>query len=106
MYTSETTIPNQYQKFAKVFKPKEADKLPPHRPYDLEIKLEEGKQLQMGPVYVLTRSEEEEAKRWIKKNLDKGFVWSSTSPISCPIMFVKKKDGSNCLCIDYRALNN
>src|ERR1700722_14632267 len=33
IYKSETGLPPQYQKFAKVFKPKEADKLPPHRPY-------------------------------------------------------------------------
>src|SRR5271168_5299139 len=60
----------------------------------------------MGPVYALTRSEEEEAKKWIKENLDKGFIRSSTSPVVCPIMFVKKKDGSNHLCVDYQALNS
>ena len=37
--------------------------------------------------------------------LSKGFVKTSTSPWGAPVLFVKKKDGSLCLCIDYRQLN-
>src|SRR5271168_5078653 len=59
----------------------------------------------MGPIYSLTRDEEKEAKEWLNANLKKGFIRPSTSRVGCPIMFVKKKDGSNRLCVDYRALN-
>ena len=37
--------------------------------------------------------------------LDKGFICPSTSPWGAPILFIKKKDGSLWLCIDYRQLN-
>jgi hypothetical protein len=37
--------------------------------------------------------------------LDKGFIRPSTSPWGCPALFVKKKDESLRLCVDYRPLN-
>ena len=37
--------------------------------------------------------------------MSKGFVKPSTSPWGAPVLFVKKKDGSLRLCIDYRELN-
>ena len=42
---------------------------------------------------------------WIKQNLDKGFIRSSSSPAGAPILFAKKVDGSLRLCVDYRGLN-
>jgi hypothetical protein len=37
--------------------------------------------------------------------LDKGYICPSSSPWGCPALFVKKKDGSLRLCVDYRLLN-
>ena len=37
--------------------------------------------------------------------LEKGFIWPSVSPWGAPVLFVKKKDGTLQLCIDYRQLN-
>ncbi|KAL4017819.1 hypothetical protein IC575_021391 [Cucumis melo] len=50
-------------------------------------------------------AELKELKVQLKKLLDKGFIRSSVSPSSAPVLFVKKKDGSMHLCIDYRELN-
>ncbi|KAL5553429.1 hypothetical protein UlMin_040830 [Ulmus minor] len=41
----------------------------------------------------------------LQELLDKGFVRSSYSPWGAPVLFVKKKDGSMRMCIDYRELN-
>ena len=41
----------------------------------------------------------------IEELVSEGFVRPSTSPWGAPVLFVKKKDGSLRLCIDYRELN-
>jgi hypothetical protein len=46
-----------------------------------------------------------ELKKQLQELLDKGFIRPSTSPWGCPFLFVKKKDESLRLCVDYRPLN-
>ncbi|CAN4101665.1 unnamed protein product [Withania somnifera] len=46
-----------------------------------------------------------EPKVHLRDLLDKGFIRSSVSPWGAPVLFVKKKDGSMRMCIDYRRLN-
>jgi len=80
--------------------------LPPHREYDCEIQLKDNSNLFYGPLYPLTELEREELKKYLKENLNKGFIRKSTSPAGAPILFVKKKDGSLRLVVDYRKLND
>jgi hypothetical protein len=44
-------------------------------------------------------------KSYIDEMLGKGFIQTSNSPIGAPVLFVKKKNGTLRLCVDYRALN-
>ena len=46
-----------------------------------------------------------ELKVQLQELLDKGFIKPSVSPWGAPVLFVKKKDGSMRLCIDYKELN-
>ena len=46
-----------------------------------------------------------ELKLHLQELLEKGFIRSSVSPSGAPVLFVKKKDGTLRLCIDYRQLN-
>ncbi|KAM2442196.1 hypothetical protein PS1_023335 [Malus domestica] len=46
-----------------------------------------------------------ELKTQLQELVDKGFIQPSTSPLGAPVLFVKKKDGSLRLCINYRQLN-
>jgi hypothetical protein len=99
------TLPSWLHKFLKVFLPSEADKLPPHRSYDHAIDLEPGKQPPWGPVYSLSEVELKVLREYLEKMLRLGKIRPSKSPAGAPILFVKKKDGSLRLCVDYRGLN-
>ncbi|GJY31343.1 putative reverse transcriptase domain-containing protein [Tanacetum coccineum] len=55
--------------------------------------------------YCLAPSELEELSGQLKELQDKGFIRPSSSPWGSPVLFVKKKDGSFRMCIDYRELN-
>ncbi|KAH0603707.1 uncharacterized protein H6S33_007366 [Morchella sextelata] len=97
------TLPSWLHKFLKVFLPSEADKLPPHRSYDYAIDLEPGKQPSWGPVYSLSEVELKVLREYLDKMLRLGKIRPSKSPAGAPILFVKKKDGSLRLCVDYRS---
>lgn len=99
------TLPAEYTDFADVFDKKNADRLPPHRPYDCPIPLLPNEQPPWGPTYPLSETELTALKEYLDENLAKGFIRPLTSPAGAPILFVKKKDGSLRLCPDYRALN-
>ena len=73
---------------------------------DHPIDLLDDKQPPYGPIYNLGSVELETLKTYIKANLASGFIRPSKSPAGAPILFVRKKDGSLRLCIDYRGLNN
>ena len=55
--------------------------------------------------YRMAPMELKELKIQLQELLDKGFIRPSVSPWGAPILFVKKKDGSMRLCIDYKELN-
>ena len=100
-----STVPKAYHKFADVFSKVKVDSLPEHRLYNLKITLEEGTQPLLGPIYSLSNTELEVLQMYLDKNLASGTIRPSKSPFRVPILFVKKKDGSLRLCVDYRGLN-
>nr|GEY08934.1 putative reverse transcriptase domain-containing protein [Tanacetum cinerariifolium] len=55
--------------------------------------------------YRLVPSEMKELAEQLKELSDKGFIRPSSSPWGAPVLFVKNKDGSFRMCIDYRELN-
>jgi len=100
-----SAIPLEYHEFADLFSKKEADKLPPHQPYDHKIPLEPGSAPPFGPIYKLSPIELETLRKYVEENLRKGFIRNSQSPCGAPIVFAKKKDGTLRICVDYRGLN-
>jgi len=54
----------------------------------------------------MSDSELKEVRKWIDKNLSKSFIRATSSSTASPILFVKKKDGSLRLCVNYHALND
>ncbi|GJX85602.1 putative reverse transcriptase domain-containing protein [Tanacetum coccineum] len=81
-------------------------RLPPTRQVELQIDLIHGAALVARAPYRLAPSEMKELSDQLKELSDKGFIRLSSSPWGAPVLFVKKKDGSFRMCIDYRELNN
>ncbi len=103
--TQKHEILIQYQDYKDVFEKKNVDTLPKHRQYDYAINLEEGTQPLFGPIYNLSENKLLALGKSIEKNLEKGFIRHSKSPIGVPMLFVKKKNGFLCMCVNYRGLN-
>ena len=79
--------------------------LPPDRADPFTIELEPGtKPISKAP-YRMAPAEMAELKKQLDELMEKGFVRPSSSPWGAPVLFVKKKDGSFRLCIDYRGIN-
>ncbi|KAL4021404.1 hypothetical protein IC575_020200 [Cucumis melo] len=85
--------------------PDELPGLPPPREVDFAIELEPGTAPISRAPYRMAPAELKELKVQLQELLDKGFIRPSVSPWGAPVLFVKKKDGSMRLCIDYRELN-
>jgi hypothetical protein len=99
-------VPSEYHKFLDIFSKTKADTLPEHNPhYDHHIELEEGKQPPFGPIYNLSEVESATLQDFLQENLACNFICPSQSTCGTPILFVKKKDGSLCLCVDWHGLN-
>ncbi|GJS87555.1 putative reverse transcriptase domain-containing protein [Tanacetum coccineum] len=90
--------------FPEVF-PDDLSGLPPIREIEFRIELIPGATPVAKSPYRLAPSELEELSGQLKELQDKGFIRPSSSPWGAPVLFVKKKDGSFRMCINYRELN-
>src|SRR5258708_39730983 len=99
-------VPQEYHEFRDVFSGEKANMLAPHQPYDLKINLEEGTKPFHRPIYLLSPPELTALREFLEENVWNGFIHPSKSPWGSLVLFVKKKDGSLHLCIDFHALNN
>jgi hypothetical protein len=98
---SEVPMVNE---FPDVF-PEELPGMPPDRDIEFVIELKPG----TAPIYKtpfrMTTPKLVELKEHIRELLEKGFIRPSSSPWGAPVIFVPKKDGTQRLCVDYRAMN-
>nr|GEY94834.1 putative reverse transcriptase domain-containing protein [Tanacetum cinerariifolium] len=92
------------QDFPEVF-PEDLPGLPPARPIEFQIDLIPGAVPVARAPYRSAPSEMKELSEQLQELSDKGFIRPSSSPWGAPVLFIKKKDGSFRMCIDYRELN-
>ncbi|GJS99739.1 putative reverse transcriptase domain-containing protein [Tanacetum coccineum] len=92
------------REFSEVF-PKDLPGLPPIRQVEFQIDLIPGTAPVARAPYRLAPSEMQELSNQLQELSDRGFIRPSTLPWRALILFVKKKDGSFRMCIDYRELN-
>jgi hypothetical protein len=93
------------EQFKDVFPDDLPSGLPPRRDIDHRIELVPGAAPPSRPTYRMSMPELDELKKQVADLLAKGFIQPSKSPFGAPVLFVKKKDGSQRMCVDYRALN-
>jgi hypothetical protein len=90
--------------FLDVF-PEDLPGLPPERDVEYVIELKPGTAPISRRLYRMTPNELAELKIQLQDLLEKGFIQPSSSPWGCPAIFVKKKDQTLRMCVDYRPLN-
>ena len=90
--------------FKEVF-PDEIPHLPRKREIDFSINLVLGATLVSRAPYWMSPPEIIELKMQLQELLDKGYIRPSVSPWGAPVLFVKNKDGTFRMCIDYHQLN-
>jgi len=79
--------------------------VPISRSVDHGIDLTPGSGPQVGPMFRMSLAELTELHAQLEDLLDKGLIEPSCSPFSAPVLFVRKKDSSMRMCLDYRELN-
>jgi hypothetical protein len=97
----EVPVVNEY---LDVF-PEELPGMPPDRDIEFVIDLVPGTSPIAKRPYRMAASELAELKKQLEELQQSGFIRPSSSPWGAPVLFVKKKDGSMRMCVDYRALN-
>ena len=103
--TLEELVPPEFLEFADVFSKVESERLPRRKPYDHAIDLEPGKTPTYSKIYPLAPAERDALSEFVEDNLRKGYIRPSKSPAAAPVFFVKKKDGTLRMVVDYRKLN-
>jgi len=88
------TIPEEYQRHAKVFSKEESQRLPKHTIWDHAIELLPGAPSSLlGRLLPLTQEEIEKAQKFVKEHLARNTIRPSWSLYMANFFFVKKKDG-------------
>ncbi|GJV09111.1 putative reverse transcriptase domain-containing protein [Tanacetum coccineum] len=83
--------------------PEDLPGLPPARQVEFRINLVPGAAPVARALYRLAPAEMQELSTQLQELSDRGFIRPSSSPWGAPVLFVKKKDGSFWMCIDYRS---
>jgi hypothetical protein len=91
--TDEQLVPAEYHEYLDIFSEEKAHRFPESRPWDHKIKMKEGFEPKLFKNYNLTPAEQLELDKFLKENLEKGYIQPSQSPMASPFFFVSKKDG-------------
>ena len=99
-------VPSEYHDYLSVFSESEAYALPPQCYVDHAIPLVDGGKPPFGCMYSMSDADIKELKQWIKDNLSKSFICTSTSSAASPQIIVRKLGSAPRICVEYRALND
>ncbi len=91
--------------YSDVFPEKLPDGLPPDRDFPHRIELIPGNTPPCKQPFRMSPLELIELRNQLQELTEAGYIQPSTSPYGAPVLFIKKKEGTLRMCIDYRALN-
>jgi len=103
--TLDEMLPPELMDYRHVFDKMTAEQFPESRSWGHAINLKDDFIPKDCKVYPLTVPEQAELDKFLKENLEKGYIWPFKSPMASPFFFVDKKDGKLRPCQDYQALN-
>ena len=99
--TPKQLVPKEYHRYLDVFDEEKVNRYPELRLWDHKIEMKPGFKPKSFKTYNLTQEEQSKLDKFLKENLDKGYIKSLESPMASPFFFVKKKDGKLRPCQDY-----
>ena len=104
--TPKQLVPKEYHEYLDIFAEEKANRYLESRPWDHKIEMKPGFEPKSFKMYNLTQEEQSKLDKFLKENLDKGYIKPLESPMASPSFFIKKKDGKLQLCQDYQYLND
>jgi hypothetical protein len=104
--TDKQLVLAEYHEYLDIFSKEKAHRFPKSRPWDHKIEMKEGFEPKSFKNYNITPAEQIKLDKFLKENLEKGYIQPSQSPMASPFLFVSKKDGKLRPCQDYRYLND
>jgi hypothetical protein len=104
--TDKELVPAEYHEYLDIFNEEKAHCFPESRSWDHKIEIKEGFEPKSFKNYNLTLTEQIELDKFLKENLEKGYIQPSQSLMAFPFFFLSKKDGKLQPCQDYQYLNN
>jgi hypothetical protein len=88
----EQLVPAEYHKYLDIFSEEKAHRFYESRPWDHKIEMKEGFEPKSFENYNLTPAEQLKLDKFLKENLEKGYIWPSQSLMASSFFFVSKKD--------------
>jgi hypothetical protein len=104
--TDEQLVPAEYHKYLDIFSEEKAHRFPKSRPWNYKIEMKEGFEPKSFKNYNLTLAKQIELDKFLKENLEKGYIQPSQLPMASSFFCVSKKDGKLRPCQDYQYLND
>ena len=95
------SIPVEYQDLQGAFSEEASNELPEHGVSNMKIEFKKGQEPRNKGLRPMSLSELEELRQYLEENLEKSWIQKSKSHVSALFVFVKKKDGSIWVCVDY-----
>jgi hypothetical protein len=96
----KTLVPKEYHEFMNLFEEPLAQELPPHRTFNHQIQIKEGKEVPFGLIYHFSEKQLRALREYLDRMLEQGKITEFNANMGAPIIFVPKLNGKLRLCVN------